>query len=729
MASQQPLPKTHSEQMTSSSTERLPADHHNERYYETTKEADESIEELPGKPKSGYIALEPNNTSTARDQEYERRNRIFFIVADLLLAITPVFFMFLAVQGIMLHKQPTADNKFGTHVEAATKVSPTIFPIVFAAITARSLRIYARFQAERGARLGLLQTLMGSRSVFAAIETQFLIRKLAFAGTMVLILWLLSPIGAQASLRLLSRGQRDSTTSSQYRYLDTGPAAGTWPYSAFGGSGTVYEFYDNAVLSASILSPDSAKLSPMDGWKNVKIPRVDAFQTSGGWTTVPANITSVQDYTSLMGIPIVGLSNGVSATLNIESSYMDLDCSSPVESVTDDEFWNRTIGVVWDHNPLAVSDDANKGHTMFMDTNLPFDNDARLRAYFGLDLSDEDASSSLLGLNRYVVFGSVSGTNVSLTDLSVVTTNCSISSKHVESSVQCNSTDCAVTKMRPSTNDKRQSTFSPLDLSTFGSIFMQLLSGSGGSLGQDLSSPVEVFLNDTSLTPFNTAIFQNFVDLTKVSATDLSKRLTIMTNTYFQILTTPGAFTGNRDPNLSIYGPDTTPIGMIDTWFGSNATVKDILTALDNSFDDPDLLPLLPGRAAQYRTAPFIAASANGTRTESSEVFVCDSRWAAVLLISSLALLGLGASAAILNSLLVAPDILGYVSSMTYNDPHLPVTENELPMSGMERARQLRDMRVRIGDVRAGQDVGQLAFTAAQSSMPLKRYRAYEPVG
>lgn len=43
----------------------------------------------------------------------------------------------------------------GHGVEEAAKVGPSIYPIVFAAIVARFLRHLARWQAERGARLGV----------------------------------------------------------------------------------------------------------------------------------------------------------------------------------------------------------------------------------------------------------------------------------------------------------------------------------------------------------------------------------------------------------------------------------------------------------------------------------------------------------------------------------------------------------------------------------------------
>jgi hypothetical protein len=62
------------------------------------------------------------------------------------------------------------------------------------------------------------------------------------------------------------------------------------------------------------------------------------------------------------------------------------------------------------------------------------------------------------------------------------------------------------------------------------------------------------------------------------------------------------------------------------------------------------------------------------------------------------------------------PDVLGYVSSMAIENPHIPHSWrafwSKSTLGTLERAKYLGDMRVRMGDVRSREKVGKTAFTA-----------------
>jgi hypothetical protein len=59
---------------------------------------------------------------------------------------------------------------------------------------------------------------------------------------------------------------------------------------------------------------------------------------------------------------------------------------------------------------------------------------------------------------------------------------------------------------------------------------------------------------------------------------------------------------------------------------------------------------------------------------------------------------------------LVAPEVLGFVSSVTRDNPYVRVPGGGSTLDGLERARLLRDVRVRIGDVgEAGGEAGYIA--------------------
>ena len=64
---------------------------------------------------------------------------------------------------------------------------------------------------ELGERMKVLGQLLGSTSVFDTVVTQLKFRNIGFIGAGLIILWALSPIGGQASLRVLDFGTATTT--------------------------------------------------------------------------------------------------------------------------------------------------------------------------------------------------------------------------------------------------------------------------------------------------------------------------------------------------------------------------------------------------------------------------------------------------------------------------------------------------------------------------------------
>jgi hypothetical protein len=60
----------------------------------------------------------------------------------------------------------------------------------------------------------------------------------------------------------------------------------------------------------------------------------------------------------------------------------------------------------------------------------------------------------------------------------------------------------------------------------------------------------------------------------------------------------------------------------------------------------------------------------------------------------------------------IAPDIFGYASSFTLDNPYtdIPPEAQGCTLDGIERARLLKDVRVQFADVRPGDEVGHIAF-------------------
>lgn len=75
--------------------------------------------------------------------------KTFLVVTNVILKFT----LALAAIAISLDKKPT--SALGHNVESAISLSPTIFPIVFAAITGKFFKTLGLFWAERGITLGV----------------------------------------------------------------------------------------------------------------------------------------------------------------------------------------------------------------------------------------------------------------------------------------------------------------------------------------------------------------------------------------------------------------------------------------------------------------------------------------------------------------------------------------------------------------------------------------------
>lgn len=94
---------------------------------------------------------------------------------------------------------------------------PTVFPVLFAAIVGGSMERIAswRIQTKHGATLGMVELCLGSQTLSRAFTTQTRIRAFSLASAAILCLWALSPLGSQASLRVISMIPSLSSASTQ----------------------------------------------------------------------------------------------------------------------------------------------------------------------------------------------------------------------------------------------------------------------------------------------------------------------------------------------------------------------------------------------------------------------------------------------------------------------------------------------------------------------------------
>lgn len=155
---------------------------------------------------------------------------------------------------------------------------------MFAAVAGKSLKTIAKYNAERGMKLGALELLLASQTVWGTFESQILLRRFTLFGAHLFLLWCLSPLGGQASLRILDTTASSRTeVGSPVLYLPTGGMS----YHAVAndilmtGDAVMPLAAINSLYSANLLAPTSNKTSAVDTWVNIKVPSQRSAHASG----------------------------------------------------------------------------------------------------------------------------------------------------------------------------------------------------------------------------------------------------------------------------------------------------------------------------------------------------------------------------------------------------------------------------------------------------------------
>ncbi|KAK8091660.1 hypothetical protein PG997_002021 [Apiospora hydei] len=181
---------------------------------------------------------------------------------------------------------------------------PTVFPILFAAIGGRSIKTFIQWRLQRGERLGTLDLLASSTTVGGAATAQLNVRRVTVLGTILPAIWALSPIGGQASLRLLSTGKH--TTMETFMYFKPRELVHQW-------ANENYLATQKPILNSLWVSQlISSSSDPKDMWDNVKIPMVEFLEADktrssdgDGWYDAygPGGIEDA----SMVGVPVLAV--------------------------------------------------------------------------------------------------------------------------------------------------------------------------------------------------------------------------------------------------------------------------------------------------------------------------------------------------------------------------------------------------------------------------------------
>ncbi|KAE8387093.1 hypothetical protein BDV23DRAFT_174941 [Aspergillus alliaceus] len=608
---------------------------------------------------------------------------------DVFAVLASIPFLVLAGIAINRHNKEVKDDDW-RRIQRGMSAAVTAFPILFAAVTGRMTRAVATWRLERGAPLGSLEQLFWSNTIISAITTQIFMKSFNLLGLGLIVLWALSPLGGQSSLHIIDTDRDARVSSVNVTYLSS-----QFPSEFSTGSDIQSGVSQlNAIYLSSLLSPQSSKVSTMDIWGNVKIPAISGLDrpvNSSGWRDVK-NHTSLT-YTSLLGVPFQGLEAGSNTTFQIETSYLDIDCYD----------LQRKEGLI----PLLSTGNL----TFNQNDKPPTINKTVEGAFLGTNGSEvcsvgRCSPSWSLGINQYVtnhpwgsieLFPNITGNSESyLNDQPILLFQsrywsgerydstlayCHINQIYVEVFITCIGTgsptlQCAVAAMRDSLRPHPARDVTPFIFPALITNFVKnlVVAGSGHPGTNTLT---ERYINDPA-NPLAADVKDN--PLFKLPKQEFSERLTQIINTYYLGSISTMAITGN------------------------------ISAASDRKRD--------PG--------PFVRFADGTLVTWEPYRYVVSPGWMTVFVVSSVVMLVAAMYTAVIMHITNIPDILGYVSTLTRDNEHSSFPHGGSMLDGLERSHLLKDMPVRLGDVRAGEPNGYLALTGSGLAQRAQRDRLYE---
>ncbi|KAH7182329.1 uncharacterized protein B0J16DRAFT_270954 [Fusarium flagelliforme] len=603
----------------------------------------ENMRPSPTPSRDEAIMLDIKSQSEPRNLKQADFTTFIFWVWNVVLTLVPMCFIALAIVVVNLDDQ--LKSNFGQHVLELTKLSPSLYPILFAAVVGRFYKNLARYCLEQsgGVRLAVLEQVFGSQSFATALERVFFVHTHIVLSVIILTTWGLSPLGGQSSSRILGFGNATEVANGTVNYLH--PAYQVSSYlahrSLVATKGSVAALY-----SSNLLSSLEQKRSPRDMWELPKIPQVTGKMKKVGKTYMvdrEALESGDYHYASLLGVKLRGLGSPQEATehhFTVQTSYIDLDCKLTDEKFDfDTNYWkNKT-----------TEDRKGEGADVRLQAPVPWEEWNEL---------DEPPPLELTYFIRWQNRGEEYG---SPTYWSAI--NCTMQTIWLETDIHCGprptSTSCYAYQQRR-IKDVQHANHPPrLMRKRFGALQQALgyWPEASGDSGFDGPLATENYIMG-ELHPYARQDYRDWSDVSRRDFYGVSQRLTTAFNTFW-------------DATLN-------PLGHTNVSFGA-------LNSSNTAYED------------DFNLEPFMNATV-GTMTRTFEVYL-------------LAILGL-----VLEAVIVGPEVLGFASSLTRDNPYIPVPLCNSGLDGAERARALGDLRLRLADVEPREETGYIAVHALQNN-------------
>lgn len=509
---------------------------------------------------------------------------------------------------------------------------------------------------------------------------------------MLILVWALSPLGAQSMLRMLESRLEPRIHDSTLIHFDTdAPTQQSclMPSSPDGSAGlAAMVSYVKTMFGAVLLSPSTTKLDSMDIWGNVKVPILKS--ASDDWTSISWS-AELEHYSAFVGIPITSNPVG-NKTFHLESSYVDLSCSNISKTATftqDVTFgwrnWNSfplENGTWYGFNTSSTLDRSSAPWAMALDR---FVDDfwsgfgvqshrSKQNMYCRPALFKNETGISA-GLTR-LYFQAKLGSSAALSSAGL-TAYCDVRQRYVESRVTCRSSDmgghqnCTVTAQRPSQRPHSPDSISHLSIPWVFRYVSREIPLTTAPQNSAHPGFILQYLDNPNIGNFT--MIQQLGMFEHVDADLFSRRLSQVINTYILL----------SQMFLQAAGVSAESAGTTN-W---NTVAPAQVSTLIETFSVPRL-------------------------------------WIGLCFLSSLILLICGVLSAVLTRLSAGPDILGYASTLIRDSRYIDTPHEVGRIEGADVSRKMGGLRIRYGLVRESPE-GQMRSGVGlqEETQPLKLHR------
>jgi len=341
----------------------------------------------------------------------------------------------------------------------------------------------------------------------------------------LVLAWALSPLGGQASLRIIDQAVQVTTDHAKVQCVNTTSLIMAGVYA--GGDAESYYIPVNAMFAAALVSYATAKHSSQDSWGNVRIPFFEqldlSFSDGEGWYQVPENLSSDQ-YASVLGLPVSQIDGSINTTttFELETSYWVLNCPflGSYEQLNETLFTsNLTVapGYAFSAKSNSFTLISNSTRTLKTDGTNAFEVPL---TFFYMDQNNDN--------------------------MDLVLARCIIETSYVDISVTCLEGSCRTTRMRRSQTSHLPPTWTALDTSSISSFgwFAKHFMGAFKEGHGGYATPYQNFI----LNPydaFNSSIYRPALSI--LPNATFAIRLGQLFNTYWMALLTPTAIPKGLD--------------------------------------------------------------------------------------------------------------------------------------------------------------------------------------